>query len=63
LRDKDKTDAQVFEELVLAVFGRPPTDAEQTAFAEYRAREPNRQTAFTDTLWALINTREFILNH
>jgi Protein of unknown function (DUF1549)/Protein of unknown function (DUF1553) len=63
LRDKEKTDAQVFEELVLATFSRPPTDAEQAAFAEYRARESNRQTAFTDTLWALINTREFILNH
>jgi len=63
LRDKDKTDAQVFEDLVLATLSRPPTEAEQAAFAEYRARESNRQTAFTDTLWALINTREFILNH
>jgi hypothetical protein len=53
----------VFEELVLATLSRPPTEAEQAAFAEYRARESNRQTAFTDSLWALINTREFILNH
>jgi len=63
LRDKEKTDAQVFEELVLATLSRPPTDAEQAAFAEYRGHESNRQSAFTDTLWALINTREFILNH
>jgi hypothetical protein len=63
LRDKEKSDAQVFEDLVFATLSRPPTGAEQAAFAEYRAHESNRQTAFTDTLWALINTREFILNH
>lgn len=63
LRDKEKTDAQVFEELMFATLSRPPTEAEQAAFAEYCARESNRQTAFTDMLWALINTREFILNH
>jgi len=34
-------------------------DAGQTV----RASATNRQMVFLDTLWALINTREFILNH
>jgi hypothetical protein len=51
------------EELFLATLSRLPTDRERTLFAEYRAGGRDRQTALTDALWALINTREFILNH
>ena len=36
---------------------------EQQAFRDYRRKTPDRRAAFGDTLWALINTREFILNH
>ena len=39
-----------------------PAD-ERASFEKFRATEPNRPKALTDTLWALINTREFILNH
>ena len=38
-------------------------DAILTAFLKHREEEPNREAAFVDALWALINTREFILNH
>ena len=58
-----KADGEILEELFLACLGRPPGAAEAEAFAAHRRREPNRQAAFQDTLWALINTREFILNH
>lgn len=59
----DKGDDAVLEELFLATLTRPPTVKEKQSFADYRAKRPDRQAAFTDTLWALINTREFILNH
>ena len=62
-RALNTSDAKVLEELFLAALGRPPTEAEKEHFAEYRQRKQNRQQAFQDTLWALINTREFILNH
>ena len=42
---------------------RPPTADERASFARHRAANNNRQAVFQDTLWALINTREFILNH
>jgi hypothetical protein len=59
----NKSDEQVLEDLFLATLTRPPTDAERQAFARNRSRAPDRRAAFADTLWALINTREFILNH
>lgn len=58
-----RTDEQILEELFLATLTRRPTDAERRRFEEYRRDVTDRRTAMTDTLWALINTREFILNH
>jgi hypothetical protein len=73
-----KTDDEILEELFLATLTRFPTEPEKQLFAEYRAKKgqeipdtkskananpADRQMAFVDTLWALINTREFILNH
>jgi hypothetical protein len=58
-----KSDTEVLDELFLATLTRHPNEAERRQFAEYRASVADRQAAFTDTLWALINTREFILNH
>jgi hypothetical protein len=58
-----KTDREILEELFLATLTRWPTPEEEHAFAAYRASGKDRRTAFTDTLWALVNTHEFILNH
>jgi hypothetical protein len=58
-----QSDSVVLDELFLATLTRLPTDRERTAFASHLETAGNRRAAFTDTLWALINTREFILNH
>ena len=60
----DRCDAEVVEELFLATLsrlagrrrepGRPSTTS---------APGPTGRAAFADVLWALINTREFVLNH
>lgn len=63
LAKSTKSDEEALEELFLATLSRSPNPAEKEAFAAYRAKKKDRQTAFVDTLWALINTREFILNH
>ena len=57
------SDDEILEELFLATLSRRPTDADRKFFADYRQTVNDRRTLFTDTLWALINTREFILNH
>ncbi len=61
---KSKTsDDEALEELFLATLGRAPTEKDKRLFAEYRSHTKDRASLLTDTLWALINTREFILNH
>jgi hypothetical protein len=58
-----QSDDAVLDELFLATLSRLPADRERKAFAGHLQTAANRRAAFTDTLWALINTREFILNH
>jgi hypothetical protein len=58
-----QSDDEILEELFLATLSRRPSAEDRQAFADFRRTVSDRRTAFTDTLWALINTREFILNH
>jgi hypothetical protein len=58
-----KTNEEIVEELFLATLTRPPSARERQRLAEYVQGRPSRQAGFTDVVWALINTREFILNH
>jgi hypothetical protein len=58
-----RSDREILDELFLATLTRLPTEQEVRAFEVYQATTKNRQVVFTDTLWALVNTREFILNH
>jgi hypothetical protein len=55
-------DAQLLEELFLRTLSRLPTADERAVLADV-ATADDRQAAFTDILWALVNTQEFITNH
>jgi len=57
------TDEKVIEELFLATLTRQPTESEMAAASKFIKSETNRTEAIQDVIWALINTREFILNH
>ena len=57
------TDDELLDELFLATLTRFPTELEKKAFASYRAKHTDRKAAYTDVMWSLLNTREFILNH
>jgi hypothetical protein len=57
------SDEEALEELFLATLSRMPTENERSLFAQYRHHGKDRKAVLSDTLWALINTREFILNH
>jgi hypothetical protein len=59
----EKDDDKALDELFLATLTRLPTEKERASFAEYRKSAKSRDAAFADTLWAIINTTEFILNH
>ena len=49
--------------LYLSVFSRPPVAEEMTVAVAHLNRMENKQQAFEDILWALINTKEFLFNH
>jgi hypothetical protein len=66
LKDLLKThsdDKEALAELFLSTLSRYPTPEETKAFEGFRAKANDRRTAFIDTLWALVNTTEFIFNH
>ncbi len=67
-----KNDLEALSELFLSTLGREPTEQEKQAFVQFRDRKApetpgrsaaDRRAVFNDTLWALLNTTEFIFNH
>jgi hypothetical protein len=63
LLGSDQSDAEIVDELFLTTLSRAPAGDESRAALEHVQERPDRGAAFVDILWALLNTREFILNH
>jgi hypothetical protein len=63
LAGSDRCDAEAVEELFLASLSRPPSGDEARSALDHLRTSPDRATGLADVLWALINTREFVLNH
>ena len=63
LAKSKKSDNEAVEELFLGTLSRFPTETEKENALKYIAAEKTRAAGLQDVLWALINTREFILNH
>src|SRR5262245_973807 len=53
--------ADVITELYLAALARYPTAREMEAIGQRLDRAPDRRVALEDLLWAMINTKEFLL--
>jgi hypothetical protein len=58
-----RPDAEVVDELFLATLSRLPDAREKQGALDRVHTAADRGAGFTDVLWALINTREFVLNH
>ena len=66
LRNKEMADtelSEVVDELFLATLTRFPNKSERTAALENIRNKDGNESSLVDIVWALINTREFILNH
>jgi hypothetical protein len=64
LADTKKLPAEVIEELYLTVLSRFPTEKEKATMGKLFVDSGNDRRATTeDVLWALLNTKEFLLNH
>jgi hypothetical protein len=64
LTKKGQSPGRVIEQLYLATLSRRPTAQETTRLTAYVAKQdgPSRK-AYSDILWALLNSSEFSLNH
>jgi len=56
-----KSDAEILSELYLAVYTREPAKKELDAALGYIHSKPDRRTALEDLMWALLNSKEFLL--
>jgi hypothetical protein len=57
-------DAQLIEELYLWAISRPPTDQERELGSQFFASYGEQRTeAAQDLMWALLNSRDFLLSH
>lgn len=61
-------DEKALEELFLATLSRKPTEKDLATFRAHKAKKAptnaaGRRELFTDVMWALLNTTEFIFNH
>jgi hypothetical protein len=56
---------QVIEQLYLTALARRPTQAESKLMAEFLAQRTNvaLEQVYSDIMWALINSAEFVSNH
>ncbi len=57
------TDAELMERLWLAAFARLPSEKEKQKVLVHLKKATNRPDAVRDLVWAVINTREFLLQH
>jgi hypothetical protein len=57
------TDAEMVSEAYLRTLGRYPTEKEQAGGEEYLKTSTDVGSGMRDLLWALLNTKEFVVNH
>lgn len=55
--------AQVVERLYVSALSRRPTAEEAQKVLDYIGKQSSANVAYSDILWALINSSEFVLNH
>ena len=57
------SDARIVDELFLATLSRLPDEGEKMSALDRVSAASDREAGLADVVWALVNTREFILNH
>jgi hypothetical protein len=62
-RDMMRDDDAKIRELYAWAYARQPDASDLELTLDYIAKHQNKQQAYEDILWALINTKEFLFNH
>jgi Protein of unknown function (DUF1549)/Protein of unknown function (DUF1553) len=58
-----RPDSQILDEVYLAAVARRPTATERVAVTTHLARSGDKRKAWEDVVWALLNSKEFLLRH
>ncbi len=61
--DKKRSDEEKIRELYLWVYSREPLPDESAVALAHLKKAKDKQQAYEDILWALVNTKEFLFNH
>ncbi len=61
--DTSRPDEEKLKELYLWVYSRDPSADELAVATAHLGKSANKQQAYEDILWALLNTKEFLFNH
>jgi hypothetical protein len=61
LLKQNKSDEEIVDELYWSSLTRPPTDEERSAMVRHVALAGDRRKGLEDVLWALLNSKEFVL--
>jgi hypothetical protein len=61
--DAGRADSQILDEVYLAAVARHPTAAERATVATHLERSGDKRKAWEDVVWALLNSKEFLLRH
>ena len=56
-----KTHDEIVDELYFASLCRGPTDAEREACKQFLGQSPNPKECYEDLLWALLNSKQFLV--
>ncbi len=62
-QDAARSDDEKIRDLYLAVFSREPSKEDLELAQGHLKKVPEKQRAYEDIVWALINTKEFLFNH
>jgi len=63
LLDGGRSDSEILEEVYLAALARMPTSTERAGVTGHLGRSPDRRRAWEDLVWAVVNSKEFLLRH
>jgi hypothetical protein len=57
------SEEEPIQELYLRAFSRKPKEEELQAALSYLSKKENKQEAYQDLVWAILNCKEFLFNH
>ena len=61
--DMGRSDSEILNEVYLAALARLPTQRERVGLTGHIGRGGDRRKAWEDVVWALLNSKEFLLRH